>query len=222
MPREKQWSRPSSVRLHSWRNWLPLLPTRKCLGFTVKSRARKVQGGFTVEYNQMASFCKLPKVMFLYTCLFSAPAHLWVSKVPVGFRGNCAFVALFLPLRVREREESGTFALSVMYGKNVYHYQVIQDKSGKYSIPEGTKFDTIWQVGLASYFAITFSDSVADDGLLRNKFDCPLNPSRWLNIWEWNLMAWWLFSERHVFTAMLLKVINILFPFFVHIFPVSC
>ncbi|XP_070764697.1 tyrosine-protein kinase ZAP-70 isoform X5 [Enoplosus armatus] len=47
---------------------------------------------------------------------------------------------------VRDREESGTFALSMMYGKTVYHYQVLQDKSGKYSMPEGTKFDTIWQL----------------------------------------------------------------------------
>nr|AND78197.1 ZAP-70 [Lateolabrax japonicus] len=47
---------------------------------------------------------------------------------------------------VRDREESGTFALSLMYGKTVYHYQILQDKSGKYSMPEGTKFDTIWQL----------------------------------------------------------------------------
>lgn len=47
---------------------------------------------------------------------------------------------------IRDREESGTFALSVVYGKTVYHYQIIQDKSGKYFMPEGTKFDTIWQL----------------------------------------------------------------------------
>ena len=52
-------------------------------------------------------------------------------------------------LRVRDREEEGTFALSVMYGKTVYHYQILQDKSGKYYMPEGTKFDTIWQVNPA-------------------------------------------------------------------------
>lgn len=49
-------------------------------------------------------------------------------------------------IRVRDRQEAGTFALSMMYGKTVYHYQILQDKSGKYSMPEGTKFDTIWQV----------------------------------------------------------------------------
>uniref|UniRef100_W5LYS3 Tyrosine-protein kinase n=1 Tax=Lepisosteus oculatus TaxID=7918 RepID=W5LYS3_LEPOC len=47
---------------------------------------------------------------------------------------------------VRDRDESGTFALSMIYGKTAYHYQIIQDKSGKYSMPEGTKFDTVWQL----------------------------------------------------------------------------
>uniref|UniRef100_A0A3Q3KIV8 Tyrosine-protein kinase n=1 Tax=Monopterus albus TaxID=43700 RepID=A0A3Q3KIV8_MONAL len=47
---------------------------------------------------------------------------------------------------VRDRDESGTFALSLLYGKTVYHYQILQDKSGKYSMPEGTKFDTLWQL----------------------------------------------------------------------------
>ena len=49
-------------------------------------------------------------------------------------------------LRIRDKETSGTFALSLVYGKTVYHYQIILDKSGKLSMPEGTKFDTIWQV----------------------------------------------------------------------------
>ncbi|XP_061594763.1 tyrosine-protein kinase ZAP-70 [Cololabis saira] len=47
---------------------------------------------------------------------------------------------------VRDKNEQGSFALSLVYGKTVYHYQVIQDKSGKLSVPEGTKFDTIWQL----------------------------------------------------------------------------
>lgn len=47
---------------------------------------------------------------------------------------------------VRDREEAGTYALSMIYGKTVYHYQIHEDKSGKYSMPEGTKFDTIWQL----------------------------------------------------------------------------
>ncbi|XP_050973815.1 tyrosine-protein kinase ZAP-70 [Labeo rohita] len=47
---------------------------------------------------------------------------------------------------VRERDEFGTYALSVTYGKTVYHYQILHDKSGKYAMPEGTKFDTVWQL----------------------------------------------------------------------------
>ncbi|XP_072245269.1 tyrosine-protein kinase ZAP-70 isoform X2 [Leuresthes tenuis] len=47
---------------------------------------------------------------------------------------------------IRDKETSGTFALSLVYGKTVYHYQIILDKSGKLSMPEGTKFDTIWQL----------------------------------------------------------------------------
>ncbi|XP_040273714.1 tyrosine-protein kinase ZAP-70 isoform X1 [Bufo bufo] len=47
---------------------------------------------------------------------------------------------------IRERKESGTFALSIVYGKTIYHYKIDLDKSGKYSIPEGTKFDTLWQL----------------------------------------------------------------------------
>ncbi|CAL8349879.1 tyrosine-protein kinase ZAP-70 [Gadus morhua] len=42
--------------------------------------------------------------------------------------------------------EAGTFALSMLYGKTVYHYRINQDKSGKYSIPEGDRFDTVWQM----------------------------------------------------------------------------
>ncbi|TRY98422.1 hypothetical protein DNTS_017967 [Danionella cerebrum] len=47
---------------------------------------------------------------------------------------------------VRERDENGTYALSVTYGKTVYHYQILRDKSGKFAMPEGTKFDTVWQL----------------------------------------------------------------------------
>ncbi|KFO92561.1 Tyrosine-protein kinase ZAP-70, partial [Buceros rhinoceros silvestris] len=47
---------------------------------------------------------------------------------------------------LRERKESSTYALSLVYGKTVYHYRIDLDKSGKYAIPEGTKFDTLWQL----------------------------------------------------------------------------
>ncbi|KFW70622.1 Tyrosine-protein kinase ZAP-70, partial [Pygoscelis adeliae] len=47
---------------------------------------------------------------------------------------------------LRERKENSAYALSLVYGKTVYHYRIDQDKSGKYAIPEGTKFDTLWQL----------------------------------------------------------------------------
>ncbi|KAM4807908.1 tyrosine-protein kinase ZAP-70 [Rhinophrynus dorsalis] len=47
---------------------------------------------------------------------------------------------------MRQRKESDTFALSLVYGKTVYHYKIDHDKSGKYSIPEGSRFDTLWQL----------------------------------------------------------------------------
>nr|XP_023421582.1 tyrosine-protein kinase ZAP-70 [Cavia porcellus] len=47
---------------------------------------------------------------------------------------------------LRPRKEPSTYALSVIYGKTVYHYLIKQDKAGKFCIPEGTKFDTLWQL----------------------------------------------------------------------------
>uniref|UniRef100_A0A8C9W908 Tyrosine-protein kinase n=1 Tax=Scleropages formosus TaxID=113540 RepID=A0A8C9W908_SCLFO len=70
---------------------------------------------------------------------------------------------------VRERDESGTFALSIMYGKTVYHYQILLDKSGKYSMPEGTKFDTIWQ--LVEYLKLKH------DGLVTILREACVNPN---------------------------------------------
>lgn len=69
---------------------------------------------------------------------------VWSSETQVSKHEKSFF--FFSLCRVRERDESGTFALSVVYGKTVYHYQILHDKSGKYSMPEGTKFDTVWQV----------------------------------------------------------------------------
>ncbi|KAL4634763.1 tyrosine-protein kinase ZAP-70 isoform X1 [Arapaima gigas] len=70
---------------------------------------------------------------------------------------------------VRERDESGTFALSVIYGKTAYHYQILLDKSGKYSMPEGTKFDTVWQ--LVEYLKLK------PDGLVTILREACLNPN---------------------------------------------
>ncbi|XP_063003191.1 tyrosine-protein kinase ZAP-70 isoform X2 [Elgaria multicarinata webbii] len=47
---------------------------------------------------------------------------------------------------MRQKTEKGAYALSLIYGKTVYHYLIKQDKAGKYSVEEGTKFDTLWQL----------------------------------------------------------------------------
>ncbi|XP_077332442.1 tyrosine-protein kinase ZAP-70 [Lithobates pipiens] len=47
---------------------------------------------------------------------------------------------------IRKRPDADNFALSVIYGKTIYHYKIEHDKSGRYGIPEGTKFDTLWQL----------------------------------------------------------------------------
>lgn len=113
--------------------------------------------------------------------------------------------------RVRDREEPNTFALSMMYGKTAYHYQILQDKSGKYSMPEGTKFDTIWQVYVLShtFVSLSFMYGAAGGMLIFFIFS-------WLSTWRWNLMGWWPFSESHAFMAKLLKVLSILF-FYIYI-----
>lgn len=70
------------------------------------------------------------------------------------------------PFRLRPRKEQGTYALSLVYGKTVYHYLISQDKAGKYCIPEGTKFDTLWQ--LVEYLKLK-----ADGLIYRLKEVCP-------------------------------------------------
>lgn len=67
---------------------------------------------------------------------------------------------------LRPRKEQGTYALSLIYGKTVYHYLISQDKAGKYCIPEGTKFDTLWQ--LVEYLKLK-----ADGLIYRLKEVCP-------------------------------------------------
>ncbi|NWW41013.1 ZAP70 kinase, partial [Panurus biarmicus] len=76
-------------------------------------------------------------------------AHSPLTLTILRVKPRAAFnnlLMLFLPARLREKKENRSYALSLVYGKTVYHYRVDHDKSGKYSIPEGTKFDTLWQL----------------------------------------------------------------------------
>ncbi|XP_034293649.1 tyrosine-protein kinase ZAP-70 isoform X1 [Pantherophis guttatus] len=69
---------------------------------------------------------------------------------------------------LRQKKEQGSYALSLVYGKTIYHYRIGQGKSGKYSVEEGTKFDTLWQ--LVEYLKLK------PDGLIYYLKECAPNP----------------------------------------------
>ncbi|KAM4615237.1 tyrosine-protein kinase SYK isoform 2-T2 [Polymixia lowei] len=47
---------------------------------------------------------------------------------------------------IRQRDMRGSYALCLLHEGQVMHYRVDRDKSGKLSIPDGKKFDTLWQL----------------------------------------------------------------------------
>lgn len=51
--------------------------------------------------------------------------------------------------RVRQRDTNGSYALCLLHEGQVMHYRIDRDQTGKLSIPDGKKFDTLWQVGMA-------------------------------------------------------------------------
>ncbi|XP_032069209.1 tyrosine-protein kinase SYK isoform X3 [Thamnophis elegans] len=60
---------------------------------------------------------------------------------------------------IRERDNSGSYALCLLNEGKVAHYRIDKDKKGKLSIPDGKKFDTLCQ--LVEHY------SYKADGLLR-------------------------------------------------------
>lgn len=62
-----------------------------------------------------------------------------------------------LPSRIRQRDTNGSYALCLLHDGQVMHYRIDKDKSGKLSIPDGKKFDTLWQV--TGYISALFSDN---------------------------------------------------------------
>ncbi|XP_021104156.1 tyrosine-protein kinase SYK isoform X3 [Heterocephalus glaber] len=46
---------------------------------------------------------------------------------------------------IRARDNNGSYALCLLHEGKVLHYRIDKDKTGKLSIPEGKKFDTLWQ-----------------------------------------------------------------------------
>uniref|UniRef100_A0A3B1JF59 Tyrosine-protein kinase n=2 Tax=Astyanax mexicanus TaxID=7994 RepID=A0A3B1JF59_ASTMX len=60
---------------------------------------------------------------------------------------------------IRQRDTNGSFALCLLHNHQVMHYRIDRDKAGKLSIPDGKKFDTLWQ--LVEHY------TYKPDGLLR-------------------------------------------------------
>ncbi|KAM8827626.1 tyrosine-protein kinase SYK isoform 2-T4 [Spinachia spinachia] len=60
---------------------------------------------------------------------------------------------------IRQRDSKGSFALCLLHERQVMHYRIDRDRAGKLSIPDGKKFDALWQ--LVEHY------SYKPDGLLR-------------------------------------------------------
>ncbi|KPP71236.1 tyrosine-protein kinase SYK-like [Scleropages formosus] len=69
------------------------------------------------------------------------------------------FLLLCVIGRIRQRDNKGSYALCLLHHGQVMHYRIDKDKAGKLSIPDGKKFDTLWQ--LVEHY------SYKPDGLLR-------------------------------------------------------
>ncbi|KAK1334671.1 hypothetical protein QTO34_005679 [Cnephaeus nilssonii] len=50
---------------------------------------------------------------------------------------------------IRARDNNGSYALCLLHEGRVLHYRIDKDKTGKLSIPDGKKFDTLWQAWTA-------------------------------------------------------------------------
>ncbi|NXV39777.1 KSYK kinase, partial [Rissa tridactyla] len=73
-------------------------------------------------------------------------------RILIGSKNNGKFL-------IRERDSNGSYALCLLNDGKVLHYRIDRDKTGKLSIPEGKRFDTLWQ--LVEHY------SYKPDGLLR-------------------------------------------------------
>ncbi|CAJ1071025.1 tyrosine-protein kinase SYK isoform X2 [Xyrichtys novacula] len=73
-------------------------------------------------------------------------------RLQSGSRANGKFL-------IRQRDQNGSYALCLLHEGQVMHYRIDRDSAGKLSIPDGKKFDTLWQ--LVEHY------SYKPDGLLR-------------------------------------------------------
>ncbi|XP_019410793.1 PREDICTED: tyrosine-protein kinase SYK isoform X2 [Crocodylus porosus] len=61
------------------------------------------------------------------------------QRIRIGTKTNGKFL-------IRERDNKGSYALCVLSDGKVLHYRIDRNKTGKLSIPDGKKFDTLWQL----------------------------------------------------------------------------
>nr|XP_057913249.1 tyrosine-protein kinase SYK isoform X2 [Doryrhamphus excisus] len=47
---------------------------------------------------------------------------------------------------IRQRDVNGSYALCLLHEGQVMHYRIDQDRAGKFCIPDGKVFDTLWQL----------------------------------------------------------------------------
>uniref|UniRef100_A0A8C4I434 Tyrosine-protein kinase n=1 Tax=Dicentrarchus labrax TaxID=13489 RepID=A0A8C4I434_DICLA len=81
------------------------------------------------------------------------------TRLQNGARTNGKFL-------IRQRDMNGSYALCLLHEGQVMHYRIDRDRTCKLSIPDGKKFDTLWQ--LVEHY------SYKPDGLLRVLTDpCP-------------------------------------------------
>ncbi|XP_067339353.1 tyrosine-protein kinase SYK isoform X3 [Channa argus] len=74
------------------------------------------------------------------------------SRLQSGSRANGKFL-------IRQRDLNSSYALCLLHEGQVMHYRIDKDRANKLSIPDGKKFDTLWQ--LVEHY------SYKPDGLLR-------------------------------------------------------
>lgn len=58
--------------------------------------------------------------------------------------------------RIRQRNEKYSYALCLLHEGQVMHYRIDRDRNNKLSIPDGKKFDTLWQVITNAYVVFTY------------------------------------------------------------------
>nr|CAG32202.1 hypothetical protein RCJMB04_19o18 [Gallus gallus] len=89
-------------------------------------------------------------------------------RILIGSRNDGKFL-------IRERDSNGSYALCLLNDGKVLHYRIDRDKTGKLSIPDGKRFDTLWQ--LVEHY------SYKPDGLLRVlSIPCPRHGSESDNV----------------------------------------